>query len=102
MAYTHPQQGSAEAAARLRKQAGKMLKQLRKAAGKTQGDVAQDLGLKYYTLISQIETGHIRLPPAQTEAYAKSLGVPVDVLARDTMRYYDPIIFSLIFEKRGP
>ena len=99
MAYTHPQQGATENAARLRKEAGAMLKALRKSAGKTQKDVAKELGLEYYTLISQVESGRTRLPPAQMEAYAKALGVPAKVLARDTMKYYDPVTFSLIFEK---
>ena len=49
---------------RLRKQAGTWLKELRARAGLSQIELAEILGFKYYTFISQVENGFGRLPTA--------------------------------------
>lgn len=99
--YTHPQQGSLEDAKMLRIAAGQFLRLMREARGKTQREVAEDLGLDYYTMISQIETGRVRVPPTMMEAYARSLGEDPRELTRTLMRYYDPLTYSLLFAERG-
>ena len=97
MTFTNPQQGTGEEAKRLRKEAGTMLKDMRVAVDKTQRELAAEIGFEYYTMISQIESGKTRVPPAQIVAYAKSLHIPPKELAMKLMRYYDPITFEILF-----
>ena len=60
---------------RLRKQAGTWLKELRARAGLSQIELAEILGFKYYTFISQVENGFGRLPTESMEPWARALGV---------------------------
>ena len=100
MVFTNPQQGSGEEAKRLRKEAGDMLKKMREAVEKTQRDVANEVGFDYYTMVSQIENGKTRVPPSQLVAYAKSLRIPPKELAKKLMRYYDPVMFEILFTNK--
>jgi transcriptional regulator with XRE-family HTH domain len=81
----------------LRKQAGTWLKQRRQAAGLSQIRLAQALGLKYYTFISQVENGFGRVPSESMEAWALALGVPPSEFARCLLSYYDPDLHRLLF-----
>jgi len=74
-----------------------MLKRMLLDVRKTQREVANDLGLEYYTMISQMEAGKARVPPDQMRDYAKSLRVPVKDFTKQLMQYYDPITFELLF-----
>src|SRR3954470_11063781 len=58
----------------LRRRAGAWLQERRKAAGLSQIELAQRLGLKYYTFISQVENGFRRVPSDSMEAWARALG----------------------------
>jgi transcriptional regulator with XRE-family HTH domain len=82
----------------LRREAGRWLKARREAAGLTQADVADRLGLRYYTFVSQVEGGHGRVPSEQMAAWADALGVPPRELARQLLRWYDPAVYRLLFE----
>jgi transcriptional regulator with XRE-family HTH domain len=96
--FTHPQQGlDQKDVLRLRKEAGRWLRGLREAAGLSQRELARQVGIDYYTFISQIESGRGRVPPAQTRVWAEALGVPVRDFAIGLMRYYDPLSHQLIF-----
>ena len=64
---------------RLRKQAGTWLKELRARAGLSQIELAEILGFKYYTFISQ-------------------LGADPRPFARELLSYYDPELYRLLFE----
>jgi transcriptional regulator with XRE-family HTH domain len=99
MAYSNPQQGSAADAARLRKEAGAYLKSLREAAELTQRDVAMAVGFEYYTMVSQIENGKTRLPPAHLKDYAKALKVDPVTMTKRLLSYYDPLTFDVLFGK---
>ena len=57
-----------------RKRAGGWLQERRKAAGLSQIELAQRLGLKYYTFISQVENGFGRVPSDSMEPWARALG----------------------------
>ncbi|MFO1058304.1 MAG: helix-turn-helix transcriptional regulator [Dongiaceae bacterium] len=81
----------------LRKEAGSWLKQLRRAAGLSQMDLAARLGLRYYTFVSQVENGFGRVPSESMEAWARSLGVPTPDFARRLLSYYDPELHRLLF-----
>jgi transcriptional regulator with XRE-family HTH domain len=82
---------------RLRKQAGTWLKQMRTRAGLSQIELAQILGFKYYTFISQVENGFGRLPTESMEAWARALGADPSSFARELLSYYDPELHRLLF-----
>lgn len=86
----------------LRQEAGLWLRGLREAAGLSQRELAKAINLEYYTFISQIESGRGRVPPAQIQAWAKALNVPVREFAIELMRFYDPVNHGLIFGNEVP
>lgn len=81
----------------LRRQAGRWLKQKREEAGLSQRQLADRLGLDYYTFISQLETGRGRIPPERYADWAKALDLEPRDFVFVLMRYYDPITFALLF-----
>jgi transcriptional regulator with XRE-family HTH domain len=89
---------TAPEAKELRREAGNWLKELRKAAGLSQMDLAQRLGLKYYTFVSQVENGFGRVPTESMEAWARALDVNPAQFARKLLSYYDPELNRLLFE----
>jgi len=82
----------------LRKQAGSWLKELRGRAGLSQIELAQILGLKYYTFISQVENGFGRVPTESMEAWARALGADPSAFVRKLLLYYEPELHRLLFE----
>ena len=91
-ARTEPQ------AKQLRKQAGAWLKELRGRAGLSQIQLAEMLGFKYYTFISQVENGFGRVPTEAMEGWARALGVEPSSFARHLLSYYEPELHRLLFE----
>ena len=90
-ARTEPQ------AKQLRKQAGAWLKELRGRAGLSQIQLAEMLGFKYYTFISQVENGFGRVPSESMEAWGLALGLAPADFARHLLSYYDPDLHRLLF-----
>jgi transcriptional regulator with XRE-family HTH domain len=82
----------------VRKQAGNWLKELRGRAALSQIELAEILGLKYYTFISQVENGFGRVPTESMEAWARALGVKPQEFARKLLSYYEPELYRLLFE----
>ena len=87
-------------AKQLRKQAGAWLKDLRAKAGLSQVELAQRLGLKYYTFISQVENGFGRVPTETMESWANALGIDARDFARELLSFYDPELHRLLFGKK--
>lgn len=85
-------------AKRLRKQAGTWLKELRGRAGLSQIQLAEVLGFKYYTFISQVENGFGRVPTESLEAWARALGAEPAAFARELLSYYEPELHRILFE----
>ena len=85
-------------AKKLRKKAGTWLKDLRGRAGLSQIELAERLGFKYYTFISQVENGFGRVPTESLEEWARALGVDPSSFARELLSYYDPELHRLLFE----
>lgn len=81
----------------LRRQAGRWLKQKREERNLSQRQLADMLGLEYYTFISQLETGRGRIPPERYVDWARSLGMEPREFVYVLMRYYDPVTFSILF-----
>ena len=82
----------------LRKQAGAWLKELRNNAGLSQMQLAERLGYKYYTFISQVENGFGRLPTDGMEAWALALGVNPSHFAKKLISFYEPELYRLLYE----
>jgi transcriptional regulator with XRE-family HTH domain len=82
----------------LRKQAGAWLKELRGRAGLSQIALADKLGLKYYTFVSQVENGFGRVPTESMGAWALALGAEPAAFAKTLLSYYDPELHRLLFE----
>jgi transcriptional regulator with XRE-family HTH domain len=82
----------------LRKQAGAWLKELRGRAGLSQIQLADVLGFKYYTFISQVENGFGRVPVESMEAWAKALDVNPSDFAKRLLSFYEPELYRLLYE----
>ena len=82
---------------RLRQQAGRWLKAAREAAGLTQAELAERVGLRYYTFVSQVESGLGRLPIETQRAWAEALGLDPREFAQTLLRYYEPELYRLLF-----
>lgn len=90
---------AAPEAKQLRKEAGAWLKGLRNQAGLSQIALAEQLGLKYYTFVSQVENGFGRVPTESMEQWARALGCNPREFARRLLSYYDPALHRLLFEE---
>lgn len=88
---------SAADSKQMRKQAGTWLKQLRAAAGLSQIDLAAQLGLKYYTFVSQVENGFGRVPTESMANWAAALQVDPSSFARHLLSFYEPELYRLLF-----
>lgn len=97
--YSHPQQQASHDVKRLRKEAGEWLRMLRERQNISQRQLAAKVGVDYYTFISQLETGHGRIPPDRYQAWADALGVEAHIFVRELMRYYDPVTYDLLFSE---
>lgn len=96
--FAHPQHGhSTEEVARLRQDAGRWLRSLREEAGLSQRQLADKVGIDYYTFISQIEAGRGRVPPERYEAFARALNISAKDFVLTLMRFYDPITHDILF-----
>ena len=87
-------------ARQLRKEAGDWLKQRRADAGLSQVVLAERLGMKYYTFISQVENGFSRVPTEAMEAWATELGLEPAAFAKHLLLYYEPELYRLLFGKK--
>ena len=100
MTYSHPQQGSAEEALKLRRKLGEILKGRRLELEMNQKDLADAVGFGYYTMVSQIESGRTRIPPERMMDYAKTLTMSPKEFGTMVLRHYDPFTFKMIFGKQ--
>ncbi|MDQ8729424.1 helix-turn-helix transcriptional regulator [Bradyrhizobium sp. LHD-71] len=86
---------------RNRKHAGIWLKGLREKAGLSQVELARRLRFKYYSFISQVETGFSRVPTEKMEDWAKALGVDPTHFARHLTSFYDPELHRLLYRPKS-
>lgn len=85
----------------LRAQAGRWLKAAREAAGLTQAQLAEQVGLRYYTFVSQVEGGVGRLPIETQAAWAEAVGLDPSDFAKTLLEYYEPELYRLLFGASG-
>jgi DNA-binding XRE family transcriptional regulator len=81
----------------LRRQVGRWLKDARESARLTQAELAERVGLRYYTFVSQVESGVGRVPVDLQEAWATTLGLDPCDFARHLLRFYEPELHRLLF-----
>jgi ribosome-binding protein aMBF1 (putative translation factor) len=81
----------------LRECGGKWLKTQRERVGFSQRALASALKLPYYTFISQVENGSARISPSHYEVWATALDIPIKQFTHAMLRYYDPVVFNLLF-----
>ncbi len=82
---------------RLRREAGRWLKSLREGAGLTQAELAERVNLRYYTFVSQVESGIGRVPIETQALWAEAVGMDPSEFARTLLRYYEPELYRLLF-----
>ncbi len=92
-----PKEREAENPKRL---AGSWLREQRTKASLSQMDLANQLGLKYYTFISQIENGFGRVPSHLMVDWARAVGMRPSRFARILLGYYDPALYRALFEEQ--
>jgi transcriptional regulator with XRE-family HTH domain len=100
--YTHAQRVKEPEVQELRKAAGALLKSLREQQRLSQRQLAELVGVEYYTFISQLETGRGRIPPDRSEIWAEALGVDVRLFTKAMVFYYDPITYRHLFGDEVP
>jgi DNA-binding XRE family transcriptional regulator len=86
----------------LRQEAGRWLKAAREARGLTQAQLAEQVGLRYYTFVSQVESGMGRVPIEAQGAWAVAVGLDSADFARTLLRYYEPELHRLLFGPSEP
>jgi transcriptional regulator with XRE-family HTH domain len=69
--------------------AGSWLRELRERRGLTQRELARIVGVEYYTIIAQLESGRGRVPADRYLAWAAALQVEPREFARKLMACYD-------------
>lgn len=80
-----------------RKQFGEQIQAWRKAAGLTQAQLADRVGQRYYTFISQVEIGKVRIPPQDLPRWAKALSISSADLALKHMEFNEPELFNILY-----
>jgi transcriptional regulator with XRE-family HTH domain len=79
---------------------GSVLKDARKSSGYTQKALASELGLEYYTMISQMELGYISIPPALWVQIAKTCGINPEEWVLRCLSEYQPDVYEALFKNR--
>lgn len=77
--------------------ASHLIRTARQEAGLTQAELAEKVGLRYYTFVSQVESGLGRLPIETQGAWAEALGLVPGDFAKTLLRYYEPELYRLLF-----
>ena len=102
MSRTAPDAAKAAQTKVLRQEAGRWLKAARERAGLTQAQLSDEVGLRYYTFVSQVESGVGRLPIETQAAWAKALRLDEAEFARTLLAYYEPELHRLLFGNAAP
>ena len=89
---------SPEESKELRLALGTWLKGQREAKNLSQRDLADILGLEYYTFISQLENGRGKIPSSRYLDWADALGVEPRAFVQNLLMHYDPMTYSILFD----
>jgi transcriptional regulator with XRE-family HTH domain len=97
--YTNPQKLERTDTTELRREAGRWLRDRREAVGLTQRQLAELVGVEYYTFISQLETGRGRIPPDKFRIWARALRMEPRDFVLSLLPFYDPVTFEILFSE---
>lgn len=97
MSRSAPDPAKAAQTKALRQQAGRWLKSARETAGLTQAELSEKVGLRYYTFVSQVESGMGRVPIETQAAWAGALNLDASSFARTLLEFYEPELHRLLF-----
>lgn len=97
MSRSAPDAAKAAQTKLLRQEAGRWLKAAREQAGLTQAQLSEVVGLRYYTFVSQVESGVGRLPIETQAAWAAALRLDEAEFAKTLLAYYEPELHRLLF-----
>lgn len=75
---------------------GKVLKKWREEKGQTQADLANTLGLKYYSFISQVENGIGRIPQSFYGPWADALSIDREEFSWTVLAAIEPKLYDLL------
>ena len=81
----------------LRREAGRWLKERRELCGLSQRQLAELVGVDYYTFVSQLETGRGRIPPERYRVWAQALRMPARDFVKALLPYYESEIYDILF-----
>ena len=95
--YTNPQKLHTHETIELRREAGRWLRERRETLGLSQRQLADKVGVDYYTFISQLETGRGRIPPDKFRVWAEALRMDVRDFVLELLPFYDPITYEILF-----
>lgn len=83
----------ADALRDLRRKLGRKLKAWREERRITQADLAAELGLKYYSFISQVENGIGRIPQDLYGPWADALSVDRKTFCWTVLQHIEPALY---------
>ena len=83
--------------AELRREAGAWLRRLRETRGFTQRQLAERVGIDYYTFVSQIEAGRGRIPAERYRKWADALDIEPKAFVRNLLHFYEPATYQILF-----
>ena len=82
----------------LRRRLGTWLKHRREDAGLTQAELAELLGLRYYSFISQVENGIGRIPQDLYAPWARALRIDNVEFSENVLKHIEPGLHGLLFD----
>lgn len=80
---------------------GSELKHARNKAGLTQKALALELGLEYYTMVSQMELGYISIPASLWIPISKALNLNSSEWVLRCLIEYQPEVYRALFHNRS-
>jgi transcriptional regulator with XRE-family HTH domain len=81
----------------MRVKSGRQLRAWRDATGKTQQEVAKEIGFAYFTMISQLELGRSYVPPERYVDYAKAMEVDLQEFVKWQLRWSNPWAWTILY-----
>src|SRR5215475_13298728 len=95
--YDQTQRRSTNGIRPLHNQSGAWLCELREKRGLSQRELAQRVGAEFYTFISQLEAGLVRIPQDRYLVWADALGVEPREFVRTVASYYGRLTYDIVF-----
>lgn len=86
----------------LRRRLGRWLKKHREDQGLTQADLADALGLRYYSFVSQVENGLGRIPQDLYVRWSDAIGISHEDFGWTMLAHLEPGLYRMLSKKPPP